>query len=124
MIWKEHAEAAGRNPYYEAIKFDLYREAVERLRHVGFRGIKPNEVIADLLDQSAHDRFYDRSGRASFPDDTFEHLALMGAYYRDAVDQLRHGTIDGGETHEDIADAIDSWVKREFPKRLAEHKDR
>lgn len=119
MVWKEHVEAAGRNPYYESLKYDLYREAIEKLKYSGFRGVKPNEEVADALDQAAHDRFYERSGHASFPTDTFEHLALMGAYYREAVDLLRQRVIDGGPDSEAIATAIETWVRREFPNRLA-----
>jgi len=116
-IWADHFEKDGGNAKHEAIKYDLYREAIQKVRSGELKiPAADRKAVADRIDDWVLERFYQRVSRA-VPDENLYQRALLGFLYREAVDALRRGEIQllG---HVEVADAIDAWVRRAFARRL------
>ena len=118
-IWADCFEASGGNPQHEAIKLELYVEAVELLRKGEICPQANGTAIADALDDWVMARFLNRVPKAlpKSSDENFYHKALMGFLYREAVDRLRMGHIQMLGNRE-TADAIDRWVRKEFCRKV------
>jgi len=115
-IWYDHVKATGGRPEHDALRYQLYREAVDRLR-AGQINVQANHIaIADAIDAWVYDEFYRRVSQW-MPDENLYHNALLGFLYKEAVARLRRGEIQV-LGHREVADAIDAWVRREFYQRL------
>lgn len=115
-IWADHYEKDGGNAQHEALKCDLYREAVQLLREGKLQVLGDPVRTADAIDNWVFREF---SGRVSkmVPDINIYQRALLGFLYRQAVDAIRRGEIQVYGPAE-TADAIETWVRREFAARL------
>lgn len=115
-IWADHYEKDGGNAQHEALKCDLYREAVQLVREGKLAVLGDPVRTADAIDNWVFREF---SGRVSkmVPDVNIYQRALLGFLYRQAVDAIRRGEIQVYGPAE-TADAIETWVRREFAARL------
>jgi hypothetical protein len=114
--WALHRQATGGNVQHDALRCQLYEEAVAKLRageiNVGSNGA----MIADAIDTWVINQFYERVTSAAAIGNIY-HTALRGFLYKEAVNRLRSGEIQC-LGHRETADAIEAWVRREFVKRV------
>jgi len=115
-IWADHYEHDGGNARHEALKCDLYREAVALVRSGQLHVPGDSTRTADAIDNWVLREFSDRVSKA-VPDENLYQKALLGFLYRSAVEAIRRGEIEVFGPSE-TADAIDNWVRREFAARL------
>lgn len=115
-VWALHRQATGGNVQHDALRCQLYEEAVAKLRageiNVGSNGA----MIADAIDTWVINQFYERVTSAAAIENIY-HTALRGFLYKEAVNRLRSGEIQC-LGHRETADAIEAWVRREFVKRV------
>jgi hypothetical protein len=114
--WALHRQATGGNVQHDALRCQLYEEAVVKLR-VGEINVGTNgPMIADAIDAWVINQFYERVTSAT-PIENVYHTALRGFLYQEAVNNLRSGKIQCLGNRE-TADALETWVRREFVKRV------
>lgn len=115
-IWADHYEKDGGNAQHEAIKCDLYREAVQLVRDGKLQVLGDPVRTADAIDNWVFREFSERVSKM-VPDVNVYQRALLGFLYRQAIDAIRRGEIQVYGPAE-TAEAIETWVRREFAARL------
>ena len=121
--WAEHYKATGGNLRHQAILAKLYEEAVAKLRSGELPTAANGAKIADALEGWVTNEFYRRVTAGHWADidwdntDCVQQAAYKGLLYEQAVEKLRRGEIQE-LGHREVADAIDTWVRREFLRRI------
>lgn len=103
----------------------LYREAMQLLRKGEFvvkvngNGItlQGQKIAADKIDKWVEDQYVKRMTIEKIQLHHLYHEAMIGFLYKEAVQRLRLGYFQSLGNKE-IADAIESWVKKEFLNRM------